>query len=96
MKIENSININRVEGVAKKGKVTNGSHSVTSSEGAKGDNTKVSGGAQILAKAMESYKDIPEIREEQIEAIRAQILNGQYPIRFDELAKKLAANNFWD
>jgi len=96
MKIENSYNVNRVDGVAKKERVSNRNSMVNNNEIASVDNTTVSGGAQIMAKAMETLKDIPEVREEQIASIRAQILNGQYAIRFDELARKLSSNFFWE
>jgi flagellar biosynthesis anti-sigma factor FlgM len=96
MKIENSYNVNRVDGVAKKERVSNRNSMVKNNVIASVDNTTVSGGAQIMAKAMETLKDIPEVREEQIASIRAQILSGQYAIRFDELAKKLSSNFFWE
>jgi flagellar biosynthesis anti-sigma factor FlgM len=95
MKIENGFNVNRVEGVSKKGRVSS-SNSAKVDEKFTVDRATVSGGAQIMAKAMDNLKDVPEIREERIESIRAQILNGQYAVRFDELAKKLASNFYWD
>ena len=56
----------------------------------KKDQAVFSDGAQILAKAMENLKDVPEVRESKLEEIQSQIVNNKYQIPYDELAQKLS------
>jgi negative regulator of flagellin synthesis FlgM len=53
------------------------------------DRATLSSGAQIMAKAMAAYKEEPEVRSEKLEALRQQIVSGDYQIPYDGLAKKL-------
>lgn len=55
------------------------------------DKASVSENAQTMAKALENLNGSSDIRESQIEMIRSQILNGNYHIDYEELAKKLSS-----
>ncbi|MCE1252995.1 MAG: flagellar biosynthesis anti-sigma factor FlgM [Anaerolineae bacterium] len=55
------------------------------------DKATVSESAQTMAKAMGALSETSDVRDAQIEALKAQILNGNYHIDYDELAKKLSS-----
>ncbi|MHC1782806.1 MAG: flagellar biosynthesis anti-sigma factor FlgM [Anaerolineaceae bacterium] len=46
--------------------------------------------AQMLSKAFSSLEGTSEVREEKVEALRAQIKSGSYNINYDELAKRMS------
>ena len=96
MKIDNLPN--SVNGLGQTPKVNKGkgfkelfSESLQSSSSLGSDKATVSEGAQTMAKAMGALSDTSDVRDTQIEALRAQILSGNYHIDYDELAKKLSS-----
>lgn len=92
MKIENFNLVGRVDGVSKNNNVK--STQSKSSETVGADRATLSDGAQLMMKAMESLKDTPEVREERLQEVRDQIINGQYQVQYGELAKRLASKNW--
>lgn len=91
MKIDSNVNnINPLDRVSKKDRV-----SVRATEGKSAekhvDKAVVSESAQLMAKAMDALRGSDGIRESQLEEIRALIMNGQYQIKYEELAKRLAS-----
>jgi negative regulator of flagellin synthesis FlgM len=92
MKIDDINQVNQVGGVSPKGRVNRQAPAKAAEKS--GDRATVSGDAQIMAKAMENLKDMPDVREAKLEEIRAQILSGQYKIRHEELAKLLSSSSY--
>lgn len=54
------------------------------------DHAILSDQAQLLAKALDKMEGTPEVRMEKVEALRNQILEGQYQVNYEELAKKMS------
>jgi negative regulator of flagellin synthesis FlgM len=54
------------------------------------DHATLSDQAQLLSKALKTMEGTPEVRMEKVEALRNQILDGQYQINYDALAKKMS------
>jgi negative regulator of flagellin synthesis FlgM len=54
------------------------------------DHAILSDQAQLLAKALTKMEGTPEVRMEKVEALRSQILEGQYQVNYEELAKKMS------
>ncbi|NMB53337.1 MAG: flagellar biosynthesis anti-sigma factor FlgM [Leptolinea sp.] len=54
------------------------------------DHAILSDQAQLLSKALAEMEGTPEVRMEKVEALRSQILDGQYQINYEELAKKMS------
>ncbi len=54
------------------------------------DHAILSDQAQLLAKALNKMEGTPEVRMEKVEALRSQILEGQYQVNYEELAKKMS------
>ncbi|HEX7555303.1 MAG TPA: flagellar biosynthesis anti-sigma factor FlgM, partial [Leptolinea sp.] len=54
------------------------------------DHAILSDQAQLLSKALSKMEGTPEVRMEKVEALRSQILNGQYKVNYEELAKKMS------
>jgi len=54
------------------------------------DHAILSDQAQLLSKALTQMEGTPEVRMEKVEALRNQILDGQYQINYEELAKKMS------
>lgn len=46
--------------------------------------------AQLLSKAFSSLEGTPEVREEKVAALKAQIDAGSYNINYDEVARRLS------
>jgi negative regulator of flagellin synthesis FlgM len=46
--------------------------------------------AQLLSKAFSSLEGTPEVREEKVAALKAQINTGGYNINYDEVAKRIS------
>jgi flagellar biosynthesis anti-sigma factor FlgM len=96
MKIENLTN--PVSGLGQTPKVNKDkgfkellSESLQQSSSLGTDKATVSGSAQTMAKAMEALNTSSDVRDTQVEALKSQILNGNYHIDYDELAKKLSS-----
>jgi negative regulator of flagellin synthesis FlgM len=94
MKIENNppkINSAQTEGLAAFDK-----NRVSRSQDHQPDKTQpkdvahLSEQAQMLAKAYSSLEGTPEVREEKVAALKAQIDAGSYNINYDEIAKRMA------
>jgi negative regulator of flagellin synthesis FlgM len=68
---------------------------VAETEGEKGreyvgkDNVKLSQSARDLQGALKALRDLPDIRENKVAALRQQIENGAYDIRADKIAAKM-------
>ena len=54
------------------------------------DHAILSDQAQLLAKALNKMEGTPEVRMEKVEALRKEILDGQYQVNYEELAKKMS------
>ncbi len=54
------------------------------------DHAILSDQAQLLSKALTKMEGTPEVRMEKVEALRSQILEGQYQVNYEELAKKMS------
>ncbi len=54
------------------------------------DHAILSDQAQLLSKALSKMEGTPEVRMEKVEALRSQILEGQYQVNYEELAKKMS------
>jgi flagellar biosynthesis anti-sigma factor FlgM len=54
------------------------------------DHAILSDQAQLLSKALKSMEGTPEVRMEKVEALRSKILDGQYQVNYEELAKKMS------
>jgi negative regulator of flagellin synthesis FlgM len=54
------------------------------------DHAILSDQAQLLAKALNKMEGTPEVRMEKVEALRSQILDGQYQVNYEGLAKKMS------
>jgi len=54
------------------------------------DHAILSDQAQLLSKALAKMEGTPEVRMEKVEALRNQILEGQYQVNYEELAKKMS------
>jgi flagellar biosynthesis anti-sigma factor FlgM len=96
MKIENSTN--SINGLGQTPKVNKSkgfkellSDSLQQTSSLGTDKATVSGSAQTMAKAMEALNETSDVRETQIEALKSQILSGNYHIDYDELAKQLSS-----
>jgi negative regulator of flagellin synthesis FlgM len=92
MKIDQMFgSIGRMDGVNRPGKDNSvRQKSDKSSSSSSTDKATFSSGAQVLGKAMDGLKDAPEVRQDRIDQIRQDIMNGQYQINYDELAKRLS------
>jgi flagellar biosynthesis anti-sigma factor FlgM len=55
------------------------------------DKATVSSGAQTMAKAMGTLNETTDVRESQVTMIKSQIMNGNYHVDYDELAKRLSS-----
>jgi flagellar biosynthesis anti-sigma factor FlgM len=55
------------------------------------DKATVSSSAQTMAKAVGTLNETPDVRESQVAMLRSQIMNGNYHIDYDELAKRLSS-----
>jgi flagellar biosynthesis anti-sigma factor FlgM len=53
------------------------------------DHTILSDQAQLLSKALARMEGTPEVRMEKVESLRNEILNGQYQVNYEELAKRM-------
>jgi len=53
------------------------------------DHAILSDQAQLLSKAMAKMEGTPEVRMEKVESLRNEILNGQYQVNYEELAKRM-------
>lgn len=94
MKIENNppkINSTQTEGLAAfdKNRVSRYQENQPEKTQPK-DVASLSEEAQLLAKAFSSLEGSSEVREEKVEALRAQIKSGSYNINYDELAKRMS------
>jgi flagellar biosynthesis anti-sigma factor FlgM len=92
MKIDQMFgSVGRMDGVNRSGK-DNSIRQKNDKSSAKtsADRATFSSGAQALGKAMDELKDASEVRQDRIDQIRQDIMNGQYQINYDELAKRLA------
>jgi flagellar biosynthesis anti-sigma factor FlgM len=94
MKIENNlpkINSNQTEGLAAldKNRVTQNQKNQPDKTQSK-DVAHLSEEAQMLSKAFSSLEGTSEVREEKVEALRAQIKAGTYTVNYDELAKRMS------
>ncbi|GAP22499.1 flagellar biosynthesis anti-sigma factor FlgM [Leptolinea tardivitalis] len=54
------------------------------------DHAILSDQAQLLSKALSKMEGTPEVRMEKVEALRSQILEGQYQVNYEGLAKKMS------
>lgn len=54
------------------------------------DRATLSREAQLLSRAMAAFDGTSEVRSEKVEALRAQILSGEYQIPYQELARRLS------
>jgi flagellar biosynthesis anti-sigma factor FlgM len=54
------------------------------------DHAILSDQAQLLSKALKSMEGTPEVRMEKVESLRNEILNGQYQVKYEELAKRMS------
>jgi flagellar biosynthesis anti-sigma factor FlgM len=54
------------------------------------DHAILSDQAQLLSKALSKMEGTPEVRMEKVEALRNKILDGQYQVNYEELAKKMS------
>jgi len=54
------------------------------------DRATLSDQAQLLSKALTKMEGTPEVRMEKVEALRGKILDGQYQVNYEELAKKMS------
>ena len=75
-------------GLKKINKIKSGYGQVQVSESLK-DRANVSEEAQLLAKIWSNRNQIPEVRQEKIDALKEQIQSGQYQINYEELANRL-------
>lgn len=53
------------------------------------DRAELSEQARVLAKARTALGEAPEVRNERIERLREQLLNGTYAVPYEELARRL-------
>ena len=58
------------------------------------DKATLSEGGQLLAKAMNTLKETPDVRQERVEELHSQIISGQYQINYDELARRVTGRIF--
>jgi flagellar biosynthesis anti-sigma factor FlgM len=49
----------------------------------------VSERARLLAKARVSLNETPDVRSEKVDTLREKIETGNYPVPYDELARRL-------
>jgi len=54
------------------------------------DHAILSDQAQLLSKALSKSEGTPEVRMEKVETLRKEILNGQYQVNYEELAKRMS------
>lgn len=54
------------------------------------DHAILSDQAQLLNKALAKMEGTPEVRMEKVENLRKEILDGQYQINYEELAKRMS------
>jgi flagellar biosynthesis anti-sigma factor FlgM len=54
------------------------------------DHAILSDQAHLLSKALSKMEGTPEVRMEKVEALRSKILDGQYQVNYEELAKKMS------
>jgi flagellar biosynthesis anti-sigma factor FlgM len=54
------------------------------------DHAILSDQAQLLSKALAKMEGTPEVRMEKVESLRKEILDGQYQVNYDELAKRMS------
>ncbi|MEI8131907.1 MAG: flagellar biosynthesis anti-sigma factor FlgM [Leptolinea sp.] len=54
------------------------------------DHAILSDQAQLLSKALSKAEGTPEVRMEKVEVLRKEILDGQYQVNYDELAKRMS------
>jgi flagellar biosynthesis anti-sigma factor FlgM len=68
----------------------NKSTSVSAARTAEKDRAILSDQAQLLSKALTKMEGTPDVRMEKVEALRNEMLNGQYQINYEELAKRMS------
>jgi flagellar biosynthesis anti-sigma factor FlgM len=54
------------------------------------DEASVSESARVMAKAYAALSDTPEVRNDRVESLRAEIESGQYAVPHEKLAEVLA------
>jgi flagellar biosynthesis anti-sigma factor FlgM len=54
------------------------------------DHAILSDQAQLLSKALSKMEGTPEVRMEKVESLRKEILEGQYQVNYEELAKRMS------
>lgn len=85
-RIGRAYGVNTVSKVRKPGKISDSDKK----DGPKsGDGLEVSSFGQVMSKAMSSLKEIPDVRENKVEAIRSQVASGTYSPDMNTLAAKL-------
>lgn len=56
---------------------------------AKKDQAALSDRGRLLGKARAVLAQLPELRADRVNALRAQIQSGQYPMRYDQIAGRM-------
>jgi flagellar biosynthesis anti-sigma factor FlgM len=54
-----------------------------------GDKAELSGSARLLAKARTALETTPDVRSEQVDALRNQVENGTYTVQVEAVARKM-------
>jgi flagellar biosynthesis anti-sigma factor FlgM len=84
MRVENSASVNRVQGVRSKNL-----YGVEGTAGAGQDSVELSARAADLRTALNALAGLPEVREERVAELRAQLEQGSFDPAVDALAGKL-------
>jgi negative regulator of flagellin synthesis FlgM len=84
MRIENNLSVARAQGVRSKNVA-----GIEAPTDAKLDSVELSSRAADVRAAMEALAAVPEIREERVDELRAQLQSGSFDPAVDALAEKL-------
>ena len=99
MKIEHnlpSVNRNNADRVSGTQKGDTEKKEVSSDVSVSKDNAVFSDDARVISKAMMQAIEVPDTREAIVQNLKSQILNGNYQIHYEELARVLSTKGILD
>lgn len=92
MKINNQIPVNSIPNAMKAyGKTAKKTEAIEKT-GRSADKVEISSQAKDIQVAMKALAEVPEVRSEKVEAIKAQIQSGTYKPSAEDLVDKMFAN----
>lgn len=84
MRIDSHLHVPRVQGVRSKG-----IDPLSGVQATDADSLEISGRAEDFRVALDALKEVPEVREDKVAELRAQLEQGNLDLNLDALAEKL-------